>query len=205
MSLDGLRFRSLHTPNARHHAAQKFSQLQTDMVATAQMLAVDEVSAVMAHRLNEPLTALLIYLNEIKKGQLDRHELGATSDPVCDMVDSALRETKRVCEILEQLGCATARPVAGESDGRFAVFPKSESNADPSTTALSRSSDRFCLTPREQEVLALITGGASNKEGGYQLGISTRTFEVHRAHVMKKCGAKNAADLVRIAISTFKA
>jgi DNA-binding CsgD family transcriptional regulator len=205
VSLDDLRFRSLHTPNARHHAAQKFSQLQTDMVATAQILAVDEVSAVMAHRLNEPLTALLIYLNEIKKGRLDRHDLGTTSDPVCEMVDNALRETERVCEILQQLGCATARPVAGESASHFAFLPKGEADADPSIAALSRNTDQFCLTPREQEVLALITGGASNKEGGYRLGISTRTFEVHRAHIMKKYGAKNAADLVRIAIGTFKA
>ena len=53
------------------------------------------------------------------------------------------------------------------------------------------------LTPREQEVLALITGGCSNKEGGYRLGISTRTFEAHRARLMGKLGARNAADLIR--------
>jgi two-component system, LuxR family, response regulator FixJ len=57
------------------------------------------------------------------------------------------------------------------------------------------------LTPREHEVLALITSGSSNKEGGHRLGISTRTFEVHRAHLMGKLGARNAADLVRIALS----
>jgi DNA-binding CsgD family transcriptional regulator len=50
-------------------------------------------------------------------------------------------------------------------------------------------------------VLALITGGASNKEGGHRLGISKRTFEAHRAHLMGKLGAKNAADLVRMALS----
>ena len=53
------------------------------------------------------------------------------------------------------------------------------------------------LTPREQEVLALITGGCSNKEGSYRLGISTRTFEAHRARLMGKLGARNAADLIR--------
>jgi FixJ family two-component response regulator len=57
------------------------------------------------------------------------------------------------------------------------------------------------LTPREHEVLALITGGVSNKEGGHRLGISKRTFESHRAHLMGKCGAKNAADLVRMTLS----
>lgn len=57
------------------------------------------------------------------------------------------------------------------------------------------------LTPREREVLAQIAGGASNKEAGRQLGISPRTIEVHRARIMEKLGAKNAADLVRIVFS----
>jgi FixJ family two-component response regulator len=54
------------------------------------------------------------------------------------------------------------------------------------------------LTPREREVLSEITGGASNKEAGSHLGISPRTVEVHRARIMEKLAAKNAADLVRI-------
>src|SRR6266540_3797443 len=54
------------------------------------------------------------------------------------------------------------------------------------------------LTPREREVLTQIRAGASNREAGRQLGISSRTIEVHRARIMEKLGAKNAADLVRI-------
>jgi len=57
------------------------------------------------------------------------------------------------------------------------------------------------LTPREREVLAQIAAGASNKEVGRSLSISTRTVEVHRAHIMEKLCAKNAADLVRIVLS----
>ncbi|WP_375338319.1 response regulator transcription factor [Chelatococcus sambhunathii] len=57
------------------------------------------------------------------------------------------------------------------------------------------------LTPREREVLGLISGGQSNKEAGRLLGISPRTIEVHRARIMEKLGAKNAADLVRIVMS----
>jgi FixJ family two-component response regulator len=54
------------------------------------------------------------------------------------------------------------------------------------------------LTRREQDVLTQIVAGASSKEAGRQLGISPRTIEVHRARIMEKLGAKNAADLVRI-------
>jgi two-component system response regulator FixJ len=57
------------------------------------------------------------------------------------------------------------------------------------------------LTPREREVLTHIAAGASNKEVGRSLGISMRTVEVHRAHIMEKLSAKNAADLVRIVLS----
>jgi FixJ family two-component response regulator len=57
------------------------------------------------------------------------------------------------------------------------------------------------LTRREREVLEQFTCGASNKEAGRTLGISPRTIEDHRANIMKKLGAKNAADLVRIVMT----
>ena len=57
------------------------------------------------------------------------------------------------------------------------------------------------LTPREREVLTQIAEDASNKEVGRHLGISPRTVEVHRARIMEKIGARNAADLVRIVLS----
>lgn len=58
------------------------------------------------------------------------------------------------------------------------------------------------LTPREREVLELITNGQSNKEAGRELGISPRTIEVHRARVMEKLGARNTADLMRIVLTS---
>lgn len=56
------------------------------------------------------------------------------------------------------------------------------------------------LTPRERQVLHLITNGQSNKEAGRELGISPRTIEVHRARVMEKLGARNTAELMRIVL-----
>ena len=56
------------------------------------------------------------------------------------------------------------------------------------------------LTPREREVMEQIVAGASNKQAGRTLHISPRTVEVHRARIMEKLGARNAADLVRIVL-----
>ena len=61
------------------------------------------------------------------------------------------------------------------------------------------------LTRREREVLAQFSSGASNKEAGRQLGISPRTIEDHRANIMKKLGARNAADLIRIVMTASRA
>ena len=60
------------------------------------------------------------------------------------------------------------------------------------------------LTPREREVLSQITAAASNREAAVILGISRRTVEVHRGHIMRKLGAKNTAQLLRIALKRFK-
>ena len=60
---------------------------------------------------------------------------------------------------------------------------------------------RKSLTKREAEVLAQLVIGASSKEAATQLGISPRTIEIHRAHIMDKLGAKNIAALVRIVMS----
>jgi FixJ family two-component response regulator len=57
------------------------------------------------------------------------------------------------------------------------------------------------LTAREQDVLRGLVEGASNKEIALQLGISPRTIEVHRARIMEKLGAKNAADLIRLVMT----
>jgi FixJ family two-component response regulator len=72
---------------------------------------------------------------------------------------------------------------------------------DASSIATLHFPGREPLTRREREVLEQFTAGASNKEAGRTLGISPRTIEDHRANIMKKLGARNAADLVRIVMT----
>jgi two-component system, LuxR family, response regulator FixJ len=58
------------------------------------------------------------------------------------------------------------------------------------------------LTPREKEVLELMTQGKQNKVMAGDLGLSQRTVEIHRAHVMEKMGANSVAQLVRMMLDT---
>ncbi len=61
------------------------------------------------------------------------------------------------------------------------------------------------LTPREHEVMHMVTEGMSNKEIANSLGVSAKTVEAHRARVMEKMQAGSLAELVRMAISVEQA
>jgi DNA-binding NarL/FixJ family response regulator len=171
------------------------------------MWAVEEVGAAMAHQLSEPLTALLLHLDKInEQGKLSRDGEDIRG-AIQEAVEKALHETQRVCDILERLGHTVQAPIdrdAAVAHGREVIeswlHGKDARGHDYQSSDLPPSVQHL-LTVREQEVLGLIIEGSPNKEGAHKLGIATRTFEVHRAHIMEKLGARNAADLVRRALS----
>ena len=53
------------------------------------------------------------------------------------------------------------------------------------------------LTPREREILALVSSGLMNKQIAAELGLAEITVKIHRGHIMKKMGARSLADLLR--------
>jgi FixJ family two-component response regulator len=55
------------------------------------------------------------------------------------------------------------------------------------------------LTPRERDVIGLVTAGLLNKEIAYALGTSEKTIKAHRAHIKEKMQAMSLAELVRMA------
>jgi two-component system response regulator FixJ len=67
--------------------------------------------------------------------------------------------------------------------------------------AVARATEQMALlSPRERQVLEAIAGGRPNKLIAYDLGISVRTVEVHRAHMLDRLGVRNIAEAIRIAV-----
>jgi FixJ family two-component response regulator len=65
---------------------------------------------------------------------------------------------------------------------------------------VSQLQQRFAtLSPREQQVMLLVTSGKMNKQVAADLGISEITVKIHRGAAMRKMGARTLADLVRMA------
>jgi two-component system, LuxR family, response regulator FixJ len=56
------------------------------------------------------------------------------------------------------------------------------------------------LRPREREVLEALVAGASNKVIAFNLGLSVRTVEVHRARMMDRLGTRQLAEAIRLAV-----
>jgi FixJ family two-component response regulator len=59
------------------------------------------------------------------------------------------------------------------------------------------------LSPREREVTGLLMRGLHAREIGEQLGISHRTVEVHKAHIMEKMGVRSVIDIVRLGVQSI--
>jgi two-component system response regulator FixJ len=83
--------------------------------------------------------------------------------------------------------------------GRAAIqLQEAHSGANDITAIQARLKD---LTEREQQVLSGVVAGHANKTIAYDLNISPRTVEVHRANVMAKMHAKSLPELVRMALA----
>jgi two-component system, LuxR family, response regulator FixJ len=82
---------------------------------------------------------------------------------------------------------------------RNAIEQKQQPEID--AAELEKLQSRFdTLSARQRQVMELAVAGLSNKEIGSKLKISPKTVENHRAWVMERIGARNIAELVRIAM-----
>jgi two-component system response regulator FixJ len=80
----------------------------------------------------------------------------------------------------------------------LARMAKTSADSPEAAGAAKRIAD---LTPRERQVLDHLVLGSANKVIAYELRISPRTVEIHRARVMDKMQAKSLSELVRMALA----
>jgi DNA-binding CsgD family transcriptional regulator len=171
-------------------------------LSVARARAAEEAGAAIARQLNGPLTALLLYMNEIKQHSHQFSQAAGNRIYLQQVVENALQQTERVCAVVKQLsdnhpGPRTASDVKSGWEGQTG---RARDGNRASGVMVSSESGRKPLTKREREVLSLISEGCSNKQGALRMNISPRTFESHRAEAMRKLGARNTADLVRKAL-----
>jgi DNA-binding CsgD family transcriptional regulator len=175
-----------------------------DVVAQPSMRApaIDEAGAAIARELNGPLTALLLYMGEIKRHSLLPSGVEGDRDYLRSVVDNALQQTERVCALVQRIGgVAAATETAPCRNGqRESGSARVRCGYRPGAAAFAQDAGQKPLTRREREVLKLISEGYSNKQGALRMQISPRTFESHRAEAMRKLGARNTAELVRAAL-----
>jgi len=113
----------------------------------------------------------------------------------------------QIFEHIDRLGRIRELPLSNETQGLFVagmalsrsrrLSGKIDGKSVPNEVRQASQS----LTVREWQVFDLLISGLSNKLIAHELAISPRTVEIHRAHLMKKMGVRNAASLVRIALT----
>jgi DNA-binding CsgD family transcriptional regulator len=191
--------------------AQCVEELEADRPSLERTRAVNEVGSAIAHQLNGPLTALRLYIGEIRQSSDRFRETAEAQDSMQQMVEAAFQETERLCAMMRLITDTFEEPLYPETAaalGRDVISWWSRTgspeggcaNAGGPAGTASSPSIHSRLTPREREVLSHVSQGCSNKQGAIRMQIGPRTFESHRARVMRKLGAKNAADLVRMAL-----
>ncbi|HXI05570.1 MAG TPA: response regulator [Bradyrhizobium sp.] len=82
-----------------------------------------------------------------------------------------------------------------------AIAERAQASAEAAHGIVTRLPGCEPFTPREREVLQRIVVGETNKEAARKLGLSSRTIEGYRASIMRKVGARNAAELLRRVLS----
>jgi two-component system, LuxR family, response regulator FixJ len=95
------------------------------------------------------------------------------------------------------------KPFAAEAilDSLQAALARLETPNEKDPAVAAATTKLALLSPREREVLAGLVTGLPNKSIAYDLAISPRTVEIHRARVMDKMGARSLSQLVRLALA----
>jgi DNA-binding CsgD family transcriptional regulator len=189
-------------PNWTETSAPTDEELENVQLSAARARAIDEARAEIARKLNAPLTALLLYMGEIKQHSQQLSHAAGNRGYLQQVVENALQQTERVCAMVKEISDTQDESVSDglRKSGWDKRAVRGKEPVGSSSVMLTSNPGLRPLTKREREVLNLISAGYSNKQGALRMSISPRTFESHRAVAMRKLGARNTADLVRLTL-----
>jgi len=161
--------------------------LQPDVVVLD--ISMPELNGLEATRqIRRAVSAKILILTVHESDQVVTEVLNAGAHGYVLKTDAGRTLVEAICALLRHQEFLTER-----------VHVVSVRGAGPRrAAAVTRASGR--LTPREREVLQLLTEGKSNKEIGVVLGVTTKTAETHRAHILAKLHLHSMSELVRYAI-----
>jgi len=168
-------------------AVTKAIDLQPDVVVLD--ISMPELNGLEATRqIRRAVSAKILILTVHESDQVVTEVLNAGAHGYVLKTDAGRTLVEAICALLRHQEFLTER-----------VHVVSVRGAGPRrAAAVTRASGR--LTPREREVLQLLTEGKSNKEIGVVLGVTTKTAETHRAHILAKLHLHSMSELVRYAI-----
>lgn len=159
-----------------HELIALVRQLVPDVVMTdISMPGLDGLTALGQIHLEYPSVRLLV-LSSYKTGQFVRQ---AVSSGACGylMKDAPLAELEQAVQIVMTTGSYFGSGIA-----QMLLQPSERAHDDQ-------------LTERQVQILTLIAKGRASKEIGFELGISSKTVDIHRARIMERLQVKDIASL----------
>lgn len=88
---------------ARNESEQRLAQLQSNLVRMARVSAIDEMGAALAHELNQPLTALMLYLQAVERACAKQSAENPLPAVVMGILEKAVREAERAGSIIQRM------------------------------------------------------------------------------------------------------
>ena len=136
-----------------------------------------------AHQIRRSLSAAIVLISTSEAGDVEEEVLEAGADAYVGKAESG----ERLLEIVRTT--LVNRQAAADVPPKVVAAKKGANGRHAST-----------LTAREREVLRLLAEGCTNKQVASRLGITTKTAETHRAHIIAKLKLHSVSGLVRYAI-----
>src|SRR6266849_6282730 len=130
--------------------------LEIARLSATRTLAMEEAGAAIARQLNGPLTALLLYMNEIKQHSQQFSQASGNRTYLQQVVENAFQQTERVCAMLKQISDnhPQATPGSDRKQGTEGQADRAKDGGRAPGVMISSESGRKPLTKREREVLS---------------------------------------------------